>query len=492
MPKVKRRTVCAGNIPGLPAMIALTFLFVWLSILSAFDLQAFWPTKIDIGKSLLEELENSAAAGSRNSEPSLAPGRTSKVAGTSFKHLLGSESSTAPPYASEAPLQDQALLLDKVSPAGSDKHGAVDKHTHLCFCTDDRDLRPMMAAINSTVANSVNPSKLVIHIISSKEKVDSYGQIIRQKIDLKGAVVTTHHNSDLHQHIRDIVTFRNTSEARQELSSPFNFAPFYMDQFIGNDGPLPERLLYLDTDVIVEGDLSQLVEISMNDFPVAAVEDCLQHLAMYIIFDVINRMGWMRKGVTGHLCVFNRGVFLMDVRKWREMRMTDEIELWMKRYRETQEDIYKYGMSQPPWLLAVAGRYKKLTTDWNCRGLGRDSLTTNETLLMKRAGLNKKARKALGLELKYGIIKPFVALCSNVANVLHFNGRIKPWFLENLSKNSNGSVCANRLPDVATASVATAHARDPVYAHDQFSRCAGRWWHYLSRKLSDDMLLAKD
>lgn len=63
----------------------------------------------------------------------------------------------------------------------------------------------------------------------------------------------------------------------------------------------------------------------------------------------------------------------MDLGLWKRMRITKDIEHWMTKYKEskkdagqyggmsrTAKDIYKFGMSQPPWLLALHKRYRKL------------------------------------------------------------------------------------------------------------------------------------
>lgn len=114
----------------------------------------------------------------------------------------------------------------------------------------------------------------------------------------------------------------------------------------------------------------------------------------------------------------------MDVAQWKRLHITQDIEKWMGKYRESKkdlieiaisfahvcfqpevirlqirelQDIYKFGMSQPPWLLALHKKYRKLGLapklrcafswaifsrvsgpEWNCRGLGRDTLSLKD------------------------------------------------------------------------------------------------------------------
>ena len=44
------------------------------------------------------------------------------------------------------------------------------------------------------------------------------------------------------------------------------------------------------------------------------------------------------RGLEPAECVFNRGVFVMDVRRWKKLQITREIERWMARYREAKKD----------------------------------------------------------------------------------------------------------------------------------------------------------
>jgi lipopolysaccharide biosynthesis glycosyltransferase len=47
---------------------------------------------------------------------------------------------------------------------------------------------------------------------------------------------------------------------RKELLSPFNFAAFYLPYVLRES----KRVLYLDTDIIVEGDVSELDDLDMH------------------------------------------------------------------------------------------------------------------------------------------------------------------------------------------------------------------------------------
>lgn len=350
-----------------------------------------------------------------------------------------------------------------------------DPLVHLCFCSDDPDLRPLAAAINSTLAHARHPGRLVFHIITDADGAARVPVELRPQLSLGKAKLLAHHNEALQAEIRELIRFRASSGARKKLATPFNFAAFYLERFLSGSGFTPGRLIYMDTDVILKADVEELLDLELHGHAVAAVEDCSQHFEMYINFEAIEKKGFQRQDLDPKACVFNRGIFVLDVARWRELRITEDIELWMRRYNESA--IYKFGMSQPPWLLALSGRYERLGAEWNCRGLGRPHLDSKEYEEVKSAlGLNKPGLKALKVKTQGEFIRPFIAPCAASAKLLHFNGAMKPWRRDKWQKGQRKSVCARqgRWP------LASADNEDVAGVRGRFTYCAYIWDYYLS------------
>ncbi|MDS7999096.1 glycosyltransferase, partial [Streptococcus pneumoniae] len=74
--------------------------------------------------------------------------------------------------------------------------------------------------------------------------------------------------------------------------SPIAYARYLISRLITED-----RVVYLDSDIIVNGDLSPLFELSLGDYSLAAVRD-----------------------VDGN--GFNSGMLVIDCQKWREKDVT--------------------------------------------------------------------------------------------------------------------------------------------------------------------------
>ena len=84
------------------------------------------------------------------------------------------------------------------------------------------------------------------------------------------------------------------------------FAPLYMDEAV-------ERLLYIDSDTIINGSIAELTDIDMHGKPIAMVLDslCSKHK--------------LQVGHTKEDLYFNGGIVLFDIKKWKEMKCTERI-----------------------------------------------------------------------------------------------------------------------------------------------------------------------
>ncbi|MCD7449833.1 hypothetical protein HAX54_001749 [Datura stramonium] len=71
-------------------------------------------------------------------------------------------------------------------------------------------------------------------------------------------------------------------------------------------------------------------------------------------------------------CYFNTGVMVIDLKKWRQVGYTKQIEKWMNIQKINR--IYELG-SMPPYLLLFAGNITPIDHKWNRHGLGSDKIT---------------------------------------------------------------------------------------------------------------------
>ncbi|CAI5528610.1 unnamed protein product [Closterium sp. Naga37s-1] len=400
-----------------------------------------------------------------------------------------------------------------------------DKGIHVFVSTDETDLRPIAVVINSTLVNAREPWRVDFHLVVPEKNVAAMRKKLlplfpSTRIEIVSispslangataataaapaaattaggaegvAMATAGEGGPMRmgwwEKLGALITYKEGSGARKELVSIFNFLPFYLPQM----APQFRRIVYLDADVVVVGDIGELADVDMEGRPVAAVQDCMQTFKTYFDFDQLAAIQarndpskpwmhlqpwqrwlqsnilpfacvaspfpqarndpskpWMPSGPFDRTtCVFNRGVLLMDVQRWLQSNVSGAIEWWMAEFSRAPNPLYKFGMSQPPFLLTIYDRYKKLDRIWNTRGLGRDRFGEKERDYLATIGLGRPPKR------------PFVSFWADSAKILHFNGKFKPWRgkRERREGDEVKSVCGEKRFD-----------------------CARLWWQYLS------------
>ncbi|CAI5966397.1 unnamed protein product [Closterium sp. NIES-64] len=148
------------------------------------------------------------------------------------------------------------------------------------------------------------------------------------------------------ERIQHLIVYKEGSKAREELVSVFNFLPFYLP-LIAQD---LDRIVYLDSDVVVVGDIAELAHVDMGGMAAAAVEDCMQTFDQYFDFNQLAEIHARKKPDQPRMpkfpfdktaCVFNRGVLVMDVQQWLAQNMTESIEWWMQQHNDAKEPLYR-------------------------------------------------------------------------------------------------------------------------------------------------------
>ncbi|KAM3927016.1 glycosyltransferase 8 domain-containing protein 2 isoform 1-T1 [Leptodactylus fuscus] len=192
-----------------------------------------------------------------------------------------------------------------------------------------------------------------------------------------------------------------------ELLQPLNFVRFYLPLLTSEH----EKVIYLDDDVIVLGDIQELYNTKISTGHIAAFSDDCDLPSLQ---DVIARVGiqntymgfldYRKKtvqklGISPSTCSFNPGVFVANMTEWRQQHITKKLEKWMK--KNVEENLYSStiggGVSTPPMLIVFHGKYSVIPPAWHIRHLG---LSPDD-------------------QLSQDVVQD--------AKLLHWNGRFKPW-----------------------------------------------------------------
>lgn len=124
--------------------------------------------------------------------------------------------------------------------------------------------------------------------------------------------------------------------------------------------PQYDRLLYLDVDILLNGDVAELYDTDLQGKPVAAVRDCaaLQSISTGKLASHLEYLNGM--GITFPLLYCNAGVMVMDLRQMRQKGM----ENTLLRILRSRPDSFPYA-DQDILNIAFHGNMMPLPVEWN-------------------------------------------------------------------------------------------------------------------------------
>ncbi|KAJ7980168.1 Hexosyltransferase [Quillaja saponaria] len=229
---------------------------------------------------------------------------------------------------------------------------------HVSMTLDANYLRGTMAAVLSMLQHSTCPENLSFHFLSAHDAPELFSSIKSTFPYLKFKIYRFDSNR---------VRGKISRSIRQALDQPLNYARIYLADIIPTD---VNRIIYLDSDIVVVDDIAKLWGVDMEDKVVAAPEYCHANFTQYFTDKFWSDPDLSKTFEGRNPCYFNTGVMVMDVDRWRKGGYTQRVEEWMA--VQKQKRIYHLG-SLPPFLLVLAGNIKRVDHRWNQHGLGGDN-----------------------------------------------------------------------------------------------------------------------
>ncbi|XP_019400310.1 PREDICTED: glycosyltransferase 8 domain-containing protein 2 isoform X2 [Crocodylus porosus] len=262
----------------------------------------------------------------------------------------------------------------------------MEEEIPVVICAAAGRMGAVIAAINSIYSNT--DANVLFYIVGLKNSIPH----IRQWIE----------NSKLREINFKIVEFNPMvlkGKIRHDASRPELLQPKH------------EKVIYLDDDVIVQGDIQELYNTKLAPGHAAALsDDCdlpSTHEMVRSVGMQNTYMGFLdyRKqtvrdlGISPSTCSFNPGVFVANMTEWKHQRITKQLEKWMQ--KNAEENLYSStlagGVATSPMLIVFHEKYSAINPLWHIRHLGWSPDTRYSEHFLQDAKL------------------------------LHWNGRYKPW-----------------------------------------------------------------
>lgn len=199
--------------------------------------------------------------------------------------------------------------------------------------------------------------------------------------------------------------FSKNGSGREELNSDYNWFRWYLKP---ENVQGATKLLWLDTDMIVQGNVAELYDWNLNGNVVAAgtydqpMRDSLCMHPKDGYNPVLHELKTTYKGVTyrpqhlpHHL---NAGMLLIDLEKFQRDGILEEWSRLLQIHEDPSSQCLWKLSNQPPFTLAIRNKYEELPEVWNIGCLGCPSL-----------------------------LRKYKGDACNDGKLLHWNGSLKPW-----------------------------------------------------------------
>ena len=220
------------------------------------------------------------------------------------------------------------------------------KPLHIVVVTDNHYII-LLAALIKSVEENIRPSqRIIFHVIE-----DNIGKVLKQK--LEGSVqpeITSLEWIPMKQLIPAGIKL-----PLDRTSFPLNIYMRFFIPYLFNDDT--EKVLYLDVDMIVLGDITALFEYEMSDYIIGAVMDPRVKTFNNSWGSIAN---YAALGLDGNSPYFNSGLLLINVKKWREQDIAKKIIQCIEENIQFANYPDQYGLN-----VVFANQWLQLDARWN-------------------------------------------------------------------------------------------------------------------------------
>lgn len=206
---------------------------------------------------------------------------------------------------------------------------------HCCFISDNNYIVPTATAIQSLIESKKDSTKLCVHILAA-DLSDSNDKLFlgaaRENVEIDVRKVS----------LDNLKSLQNTHKMGICMATPAALLKFSIAEiFTGID-----RMLYLDGDMLIRKDLSNVFSIDLGDNIIAAVRD-------------LGACWWQHAYVKKVQAYINTGFMLMDLAKMRNEEISQKL---MATKRQLTDSMF---MDQDVFNVVMNGRIKLLPLSYN-------------------------------------------------------------------------------------------------------------------------------
>ena len=231
------------------------------------------------------------------------------------------------------------------------------KEIPICFATDDNYVPFLAIAVTSLLDNANKDNFYRIFVLITQLKQENIDRIKKLQTP----------NSS--------IEFISLADELDKIQGMFHLRDYYSKEtyyriFIPNLFPQYKKVLYLDCDITVVGDISELYNTHVHGFYVgAAVEEVMQTYEVFGNY-VEKANGINRKDY------FNAGILLINCRRWRNLHIAERFVDLLSRYkfRVVQDEDYLNVLCK--------GHVRQVHLGWNKTSYKNDKFNNKDLKLI--------------------------------------------------------------------------------------------------------------
>lgn len=278
--------------------------------------------------------------------------------------------------------------------------GQVNNDINIVMITDDNYVMPTIVAITSMLLNKAQNSRYIINILTNNLSTKNINLL--EKLNSTSCTINILQEEQLINKYQNIVQNRHVT-----YTSLLKF-------FIPNIFKNLDKILYLDSDIIVQKDLSDLYQTNIDNYYAGVIKDTL----------TVKNPNHLLKLSCFNKNYFNSGVMLLNLKKMRE----NDIANKMINYRLTVEQHF---MDQDTFNVIIGENVKFLSYRYNFLNYYLSVLDKHQLSLLFEEDLSK-----------YNSDKNLYQNCT----IIHLGGKEKPWkynlgYLSKLYENYYKQTC---------------------------------------------------
>ena len=227
----------------------------------------------------------------------------------------------------------------------------------ICFATDDNYVPFLAVAIASLLDNSSEDNFYRIFVLITQLKEDNIEKI--KKLEKANSSIE----------------FISLAKELDKIQGMFHLRDYYSKEtyyriFIPNLFPYYKKVLYLDCDITVIGDVAELYNKHIHGFYVgAAVEEVM--LAMDVFGNYVEKADGIKREN-----YFNAGILLINCRRWRKKHIAERFVDLLNRYkfRVVQDEDYLNVLCK--------NHVRWISLGWNKTAFKNESFDENDLRLI--------------------------------------------------------------------------------------------------------------